>query len=144
MTEVYERQGRLNPEDFPLEATVMHWSHSVVREKFFTSFWQAQQDASDLAMELGVPEGLRIDCFSLPPRKKVVLHKVEFCEEVEVFLGDEETKEFPPVLPDHEQLLHWEQKPWKLRPIQSMSTSSVSIHRSGTETRLVKINLIRG
>ena len=31
MTEVYERLGRLNPEDFPLEAAVMHWSHSVVR-----------------------------------------------------------------------------------------------------------------
>lgn len=52
MTDVYARLGRVNPEDFPLEAAVMHWSHSVVHEKFFTSFWQAQQDASDLAMEL--------------------------------------------------------------------------------------------
>lgn len=135
MTDVYARLGRVNPEDFPLEAAVMHWSHSVVHEKFFTSFWQAQQDASDLAMELGVPEGFRVDCFSLPPRKKTVPFKVSFCDEVAVFLGDEENKEVQPVLLCHEELLHWEQKPWQLRPICSMSTSSVQTHRSDTEAR---------
>ena len=116
MTPEYGRLG-LEVPAASLEAAVMHWSHSVVWEKIFTSFWQAQQDASDLALELGVQEGLRVDTFSLPPRNKVVRHTVTFCEDIQLFLGGEDNKEFQPVFLRHEALSHWELKPWKLRPI---------------------------
>lgn len=116
MTLEYERLGLVIPEA-TLEAAVMHWSHSVVGEKNFVSFWHAQQNASDLALELGVPEGLRIDVFSLPPRKKPHRGTVTFSEEVQLYVDEEDYMEFQPVLLRHEELSQWDSKPWQLRPV---------------------------
>lgn len=132
MTLEYERLGLVTPAA-SLEAAVMHWSHSVVHEKNFVSFWQAQQDASDLAQELGIPESVRVDTFSLPPRKKATCHTVVFCEEVQIFLGNEENMEFQPVSLQHDALSQWERKPWALRPISLPSNPTLPAPRNGPD-----------
>ena len=132
MTPEYECLGPAQVTIAP-KAAVMHWSHSVVHEKNFTPFWQAQQEASDLALELGFQECVRVDCFSLPPRKKFTRHHVKFCDEIQLFLGDEEGKEFRPVSLPHESLVQWDSKPWTLSPIPISTTSSLPAQQEGPD-----------
>ena len=77
-----------------VQANAMQWGHSILMEKHYISPWQAIENASDLALEVGNPSSLIIDCFSLPKKSNQSKRTVKFWAVVQVFKGDDHEEEF--------------------------------------------------
>ena len=96
VTDVYLRQWPLAGFDLNLDAraNTMHWSHSVLMEKNFLSPWQAIDQASELALEIGSPDKLKVEYIQLPKRRHFAGRIVRFQEQVQVFEGEDIENEF--------------------------------------------------
>ena len=85
---------------WPIEASIdvranaMQWGHSILMEQDYISPWQAIENATDLALEVGIPSTLIIDCFSLPKKSNRTSKIVQFCDVVQVFKGEDYEEEF--------------------------------------------------
>lgn len=72
----------------------MQWGHSILLEKKYISPWQAIENATDLALEVGNPSDMVIDCFSLPKKSQQPKKTVQFQDKVQVFKGEATEEEF--------------------------------------------------
>ena len=115
MTDEYPHQRPTEGPVISSEAVRLHWSHSILEEPNYLSEWQAQENASTLADEMGSSFMLRVDVLSLPLRKRSMKGAVTFCEEVEVSIGHAETGEFRSSLIAHDTLKEFKDKPWGYR-----------------------------
>lgn len=75
-------------------ANTMHWCHSILLEPTFLSPWQAMENATDLALEVGTSCKLKVECFSLPKRQHFADRIVRFQDYVHVVTGDDIEDEF--------------------------------------------------
>lgn len=64
----------------------MHWCHSILTEPTFIAPWQAIENASDLATEVGTS--------SLPKRRHFAERIVRFKDQVQVIDAEDQEKEF--------------------------------------------------
>ena len=74
------------------------WTHTILSEPTFLSPWRAAEQAFDLAVECGNWQTLRVDTFSLTPKKRSTKPGVRFDESVLVFQGKDDGAEFQPHL----------------------------------------------
>ena len=92
VTNAYQHQGPVATCDH--QAVLLHWSHTVLQEPFFTSPWMAIELAQDLAIEVGAWGPLRCEDFVLPPRRQKSKGTVKFEEVVEVLQGKDFSGKF--------------------------------------------------
>ena len=79
VTDVYEHQRPFDE--------CSQWTHTILSEPTFLSPWRAAEQAFDLAIECGNWQTLRVDTFSLTPKKRCTKPGVRFDESVLVFQG---------------------------------------------------------
>ena len=93
VTSTYTRQWPLET-SIDVRANAMQWGHSILMEENYISPWQAIENASDLALEVGVPSTMIVDCFSLPNQGNQTDKTVRFQDEVQVITEDDGIEEF--------------------------------------------------
>lgn len=116
MTNTY---AHLGPSSWPVtspEAMKLQWSHSVISERNYLNEWQAQENASTLAAEMGSSALLRVDTISFPFRRRSSkLRQVCFDDEITVLIGEDCGCDLRPVSILHQTLHDFDEKPWSLR-----------------------------
>ena len=98
----------------------LKWGHSIVTEVDFMDEWTAQDRAFHLAIECrahNFASGSPSFTINLPAhhllRKRFFQKRVSFCEEIELFLGLDDDRDFFSITVPH-QSLHMPDKPWSL------------------------------
>eukprot|EP00435_Cladocopium_sp_Y103_P044797 s189_g12.t1 len=74
----------------------MHWAHSILFDESFLSPWEAVENATDLAYELGTAADIKVESFCLPAHKSSKTKSVRFDRQVQLHDGyATETKFLP-------------------------------------------------
>ena len=97
------------------------WTHSIVTEQDFTSPWEATSRALELSFDLGTlpalgcrQNSIGTEDFDTERRHDRIKdsRSLRFCEEVEVFLGMEESLQMVSSVIRHHDLCQADMKPW--------------------------------
>ena len=115
MTSAYTHHRPFEWPTLDPDAVKLQWNHSILSERDFLSTWQAQEHASTLAAEVGAPDHVEIDVFTLPKRTPSSTNRVRFDAEVTVLIGSDNELGLCSATIAHDSLCDFEGKPWGLR-----------------------------